>query len=239
MTFEIRSPTTGCRRRWAGWKVVGRRSLVHLILVVALAIPWEGFAAPQDASCVVRGRSLAYEVTAPQGWTIIDCRTERDQSPAATLLPEGSDPRDPPPQEMKVSIDARSGKPGQTLTAVMDIDRKFYTDIGTVVTRGAPVTTADHRTAQILRFSGTERWPHWTAYAYISGGSYIIVAILTCDSSTHYEASYPLFEQLVQSFRFVRKKGSEPSERPPKNRMKQTARGRSVSESLRRTSAAG
>lgn len=171
--------------------------MVPLVFVVSAL-------AGEPKSAIVYDNGHAFNLRAPEGWTL-DNRAGIAEGLHAVFYPESSSWADSP-VVMYATTAERSDPDHPTRDALIEFDvklqRKGAPDLK--VSNGQTVVTGDGKKALVKLFNGTKNGSV-EAVAYIEEPKVVSMIVYSARDEEVFQSAYPLFEQLVGSYKFVSK----------------------------------
>jgi hypothetical protein len=151
---------------------------------------------------LIYGEDHSFWLSAPKGW-VLDNQAGVSQGLHAVFYPKGSTWATAT-TVMYANV-AHKGKKGEeTLQAVMDGDAARFRERAPqlVVKRAKDLTTRDEKKAVVRYFSG-DAWGSFEAVAYLDEKKVIVILVMTSKTRKGFEASLPVFAELVGSYAFM------------------------------------
>ena len=183
------------------------RVLFLLAIVALLALPSEaqqstGARKESGDSCLMYGTDHLFAIKAPSGWTV-DTATAQQLGLHAVMYPRDSSWRDAPATLYTNFV--HKDKNAQTIEKVIadDIDGYRKESPNIVVEDAEKLPIAEGKEQVIVKRFHGDRGGNFEAVAYIDESKVVILIVLTARSENDFQANWPVFKNMVHSYRFI------------------------------------
>ncbi|HEY3103540.1 MAG TPA: hypothetical protein VGJ69_08105 [Pyrinomonadaceae bacterium] len=181
--------------------------IVFLVLFSLLAVPVQaqqttGARKESGDGCLMYGTDHLFAIKAPSGWTV-DTVTGQKLGLHAVMYPNGSSWRDATATMYTNFVHKDTSAPTIEKVIASDLDGYKRESPNVIIEDAEKLPIAEGKEQVIVKRFHGDRGGNFDAVAYIDESKVVILIVLTARSEKDFQATWPLFKDMIHTYRFV------------------------------------